>query len=521
MSDPQATAGSNPPNLATRLGNWALAAIAPVVVFVAVSPDREYLVDFWHHLAQGRVDVQQGRVITEDQFACTVPPDRHLVNPNWGSQVVYYGLYALGGLDLVFLVNALVLASAMALLVHHCRRRSESARLAAALGLFAFFGLWQFMTVRPQSFAFLLFLLLYTILERSSERRWLLALAPPVLAVWVNLHGSFPMGCALIGLYLLDAAWESWQSGRFDIWRNPRVVALALCLLGSGLALLVNPHGWQIYQYVTSTTTASRARRIQEWLPPGLDGIYGPVFAASILLMLFSLALSPRRPTRRELILLAVFLPPALGAVRMAPWWFFVSLPIVAAQLAVALPRSWLHEDDATQSALVNGMGLGVLLTLAVASVPGVGGAYSLRELLPKRDLDTAKLSVLADELRRAQPEGGCIYSNFEWGEYLSWALAPDGFKIFMDGRMDVYSPEVWNEYLAVTYGSTNWQEILDRRGVTCLVLNTEHSDQSVNLLPRVRDSKRWKQAFEAGNAVLFLKVSPDAASTRGSVSER
>ena len=33
---------------------WCRALLAPVIVFVATAMDRQYLTDFWHHLARGR-----------------------------------------------------------------------------------------------------------------------------------------------------------------------------------------------------------------------------------------------------------------------------------------------------------------------------------------------------------------------------------------------------------------------------------------------------------------------------------
>ena len=59
-------------------------------------------------------------------------------------------------------------------------------------------------------------------------------------------------------------------------------------------------------------------------------------FGLALPLLLGAVAFAPRRPLVGELLLLAVFLPPACGAIRMIPWWFFVALPVIAAQLAAA-----------------------------------------------------------------------------------------------------------------------------------------------------------------------------------------
>src|SRR5207249_4306860 len=136
--------------------------------------------------------------------------------------VGYYHLYTWGGLPLIQFVNAALLAGSMGLLVWLCRRTSGSLGTAAALGVFTFFGLWQVLTIRPQTFSLLLFVLLYTVLDAAERRRWLLCLPPLLLAVWANLHGAFPVGFLLIGCFLLArvgecvgtrglAGWRDWQ----------------------------------------------------------------------------------------------------------------------------------------------------------------------------------------------------------------------------------------------------------------------------------------------------------------------
>src|SRR5271167_351582 len=104
---------------ADRLGTWTLAAFAPVVMFVGTSIDRSYQTDFWHHLARGRVIVEERQLLDNDVFTCTVA-GQPLRDPNWLAQIVYYGVYEEGGLGLVRLVNSLLLAAMMALLVYLC-----------------------------------------------------------------------------------------------------------------------------------------------------------------------------------------------------------------------------------------------------------------------------------------------------------------------------------------------------------------------------------------------------------------
>src|SRR5206468_903480 len=77
------------------------------------------------------------------------------------------------------------------------------------------------------------------------------------------------------------------------------------------------PYGWHVYEYVLLTSGTASARRIDEWLPPGLSLLIGKVWVLSLLALVVLLARSPRKPIWREICLLCCFLPLACGSARM------------------------------------------------------------------------------------------------------------------------------------------------------------------------------------------------------------
>src|SRR5262249_7376762 len=105
--------------------NFTRALAAPVLVFLATAMDRNYQTDLWHHLARGRVMIAEGYLLNNDRFTDAVP-GQPFQDVNWGWQLLFYPLFALGGLPLVQTVNSLLLAGVVALLQELCRRRSGS-----------------------------------------------------------------------------------------------------------------------------------------------------------------------------------------------------------------------------------------------------------------------------------------------------------------------------------------------------------------------------------------------------------
>jgi hypothetical protein len=481
---------------------WTRALFAPVLMFVATSVDRNYQTDFWHHLARGRAIAASGAMVDHDLFSYTVPPEQSFQDANWLAQLSYHHLYAAGGLPLAQLANSLLLTAMMAGVVWLCWRASRSLLLAGGMAAFAFVGLWQLLLIRPQTYSMLLFVALYGVLELSLTRRAWLLLAPPILALWANLHGGFPIGLILVGCYLMAAAWDAVWTRRRSWWRDGRLWVMALALTGCVLATLLNPYGWRVYQYVMHTSGVAAARHIDEWVPPGLNLLVSKVWVVSVLGLIVLFALPGRRPTTREVCLVICFLPLACGSVRMVAWWLLVATPIAAAQLAAVVPARFLAEDDgrATRGTVLS---FAVFVVACVLSLPWLERYNPVLAALDRTGRPESQLEAAAERLRERRPNGR-IFSRFEWGEYLGWSLAPD-YKVFMDGRIEIYSDRVWGEYSAVTRGRADWQDILDGYGVDCLLLDTA-GGYHAELLPQVERSPEWERAFESGRVVVFLR---------------
>jgi hypothetical protein len=500
--------------MATRFlptDRWTRFLLAPALVFLATIMDRNYQTDLWHHLARGRVIVAEGRLLDEDRFTYTVH-GQALRDANWGWQVLFYRLHSLGGLPLVQTVNSALLAAMMAFLVVRSWRRSGSLLCAMAACLFAFFGLWQLLIIRPQTVSLLLFVLLCGILEGATYRRWLLLLPPLLMALWANVHGGFPIGLVLIGCYVAASIGLPFRAATVRERSEPplphgrgseRRGLWLLCLLASVAATLANPYGWHVYEYVILTSQAASGRPIDEWLPPNLNLLSGKVWALSLLALVAGLAYSPRRLLPREMCLLACFLPLACGSVRMLAWWLLICTPILAAQFAALWPRLRQFEEHDDRPSLGNALACGGLLCATILSTPWLEPFHPVLSRPARSHRTETDLQAVADRLH-AEGRRGRIFTRFAWGEYLTWSLGPN-YTVFMDGRIEIIPDRIWEQYVAVNAGRADWQDILLSYDVDYLLLDTggHHRD----LLPLVERSCSWRQIYACGDAVLFVRL--------------
>jgi hypothetical protein len=320
------------------------------------------------------------------------------------------------------------------------------------------------------------------------------------MAMWVNLHGGFPIGLVLIGAYVAACTIE-------QCWTNPerprrRMRLWLLCLLASFATTLANPYGWRVYEYVSLTSKTAAGRPIDEWLPPSLHLLTGKMWALSLLFLMIGLAFSRRRPTVREICLLCCFLPLACGSVRMVAWWLLICTPILAAQLTVLLSQVRKYDSGDDRPSLGNALACGFLVFVMTLSLPWLE-AYNPILSRPERAHRTeTDLQAISDRLR-TEGIGGRIFTRFAWGEYLDWTLAP-AYTVFMDGRLEIIPDDIWVQYSAVTRGRADWEFILSNYGVDYLLLDT--SGYHHDLLPLVKQSPSWQQLDQLGDAVLFTR---------------
>jgi len=94
----------------------------------------------------------------------------------------------------------------------------------------------------------------------------------------------------------------------------------------------------------------------------------------------------------------------------------------------------------------------------------------------------------------------GQVFNAQEWGGYLIYRWYPSR-RVFIDGRVDMYGPEVVNAYLDVVTVKDSWREVLDRNAVRT-VLTGRDSALSVLLLA----SGGWQRVFRGEVEDVFVR---------------
>lgn len=484
--------------------------LAPALVLIVTGLDRGYQTELWQHLARGRLVAREGQVVSVDRFTFTVP-GRPLRDNNWLAQLLYYGLHQVGGLELIQVINALTLAGAVAALVALCRRESGSTRIAGAAGAVVFLGLWQTLLIRPQSFSILLFVALYALLLAAARRPVLLALTPPLMALWANVHGGFAVGLLLV---IAFAAPETWGRLRAPSRTLRTLLPWPACFAASVAATLLNPYGWDVYRYAGEVSALGVARGVEEWLPPSLHTLVGAVFFLSALAAGGLTVAARRCLTLRDACILTCFLVPACTSVRMTVWWFLAAAP-VAARLVAALARDGATAQPPARPSWPAAAATCAIVAVCLGSLPWLERYSPLIGTLRPAHRTESDLDALTADVLSAPAGPPRVFARMEWANYLAWR-ADGRARVFVEGHVELYPQPQWDQYVTVNDARVGWQRVLDDYGVTVLLLDQTYHRA---LLSELRKSTEWAMRGRAGDAILFQRrgAAPDTVLSDGS----
>lgn len=248
--------------------------------------------DLWIHLTTGRFVLSQLRVPQLDPYSYTAASHAYVAH-EWLSAVMFQLVNAVSGVTGLILFKFAIIAATVVLLGLTARRLGG--RLAVLLPVFAgvlYLASARFF-VRPHIFSYLLaawFLYcLFRFREGGRRPAWLLAILPGQV-LWVNLHGGWVAGLALLGVF---AAGETLAALRARFWPAGEPAAVPVRelawlwgLVPAALAVsLLNPYGYRALLFPFELTGLELfMREIYEWRPP-----WDPSFNTSTAFLLYLL----------------------------------------------------------------------------------------------------------------------------------------------------------------------------------------------------------------------------------------
>lgn len=538
--------------------------------------------DVWGHLKIGEWIVQNHRLPEHELFSPYSDTSLPASNFQWLSQVVMYGAFRTGawlvggstlhqlagGVDMLRGLHALAEAAKTVFLLLAFRRFTGS--LPVAIGgivLVFVFSLAPSAIQRPQAFAEVLFAAILWLMAWPLARRanpdWTSTfvaagpLSPPIdgaplswtrtlviaglLALWANVHGSFLLGIALVGVLWFGRTLDSVVSRGLSATIHDGPLHRPLLAAGIGVVLLslLNPDGVRAIPNVLAFSKSPNVLTMQEWRPldfsAGAGGHWG--YLALLILVAITQAVSPRVLAPSQLAMLLFFGTVPLLQERLMTWWYMVVpvviLPTWVDLFAPAPIERWTSVLSFRKTVIAALIALiGVVwssltqLTMGHPPVPVHLSASQATvwaitpELLagqePASADDKAQLekSPLYKPLKTAIgqfPDGrfrGVIFTPEAMGDYLVWSLPPKA-PVMAYSHVHVFPPDYWEDYMEILFGLPGWKAVLDRHRVNLIVSTVERKD----LLEKLKDDDGWEVVLDQsdqpsrGGQRLFVAV--------------
>ncbi len=343
-----------------------------------------------------------------------------------------------------------------------------SAALATAVG--AFWSL-AYLSFRPATLAIALLALCLWLLLRDLRR------GASTRAVW----GVIPITALLVNIHLYAALVPAWAGCLFlgaVIERRSPVPLRALALfVGTALACCATPMlpgtiaTAMHYQFSDPLVHSTVIAEMQPFWT-------GPAGIVAAILVAITAALIWRR--RRELPI-GLVLMTALGVLLLIQLGRYAAIFSLmgAPMLAATMPA--LSDRALDRRAVIPAMALILLLVMARLTIAFPSKNTSLSEWLNRHGADApgypcAAADFVADRVR---PVSGRLINEFTWGGYLAWRLG-DHYRVMIDGRTQVYCPEIWRlAYL----GAPDRSEWLGSLGADAAIVPLHNSQFRQDLL--------------------------------------
>jgi hypothetical protein len=467
------------------------------------------------HIRTGQLILATHEIPRTDPFSSTMA-GKPWFAWEWLYDVIVGGLNSAMRLNGVVWFNAVVIAAVFAGAFIWLMKRGANVLVAVVLVLLAISASMIHFLARPHVLSWLFTLAWFAVLDVSeraaftghSRRNRALWMLPPLMLVWVNLHGGWVVGFVLLGIYWFGTCWTWWRTkpGMIEdtllrIAAARRVWQLLWVGILSAAASLVNPYGLKLHRHVFAyLSDRFLMNHIQEFQSPDFHGWAQRCFLALILISVLALAVCGRKLRSSELLVVLFSVYSGLYAARNIPI-ASVLLVMITSPILCSRPSSgFFGRISVLQSALRGHIWpvIATVFTFAVALHAGRLGSAQVMNA----HFDPSRMPVAAvDYIEQRNLQGPVLSTDF-WGGYLIYRLYPRE-EVVVDDRHDLYGETFFKSYLNMYRGQDGWQEFLRERRAVCLLF--PHDAAITNLLLEDAD---WNAVYKDEVAVIFVSGS-------------
>jgi hypothetical protein len=461
--------------------------------------------DTGYHIRAGEFILNTLSVPSYDMFSYKVPPLPWTAH-EWLSEIIMALIHKAFGLTGLVIFFSFLIASIYSLLFRIVRTYGSNILAASAVVILAIASSQIHWLARPHVFSLLLMVLWYFLLESYQYRnRNYLYLLPLIMLLWVNLHGGFMAGFMLIGIFFAGNLWTFIFSGEADRENSrEKCKMLGYTIAASLIVSLINPFFYKILLFPFKLTSSKYIMdNVVEFISPNFHEPM--VFTALFLFVIAVLAISKKSLNIIETVLLLLFSYMALYSARYIPLYSIIVAPVLIRQLdyllyhssgRVALFIKQRAENISRTDASAKGYiwpAVSVLMVILLAANGGI-----------RFNFDDQIKPVAAVEFLKKERISGNMFNSDQFGSYIIYSTWPQ-YKVFIDGRLDMYGEEDIREYFKVTRIEPGWEDVIQKYNIRWIIF-----DAKTSLSSFLCERKEWKLIYADKVANIFVRDIPE-----------
>ncbi len=459
--------------------------------------------DTGYHIRAGEYIIENLSIPKHDIYSYHTPPIPWIAH-EWLSEAIMGWFHIYFGLNGVIFLFSLLIAFIFYFLFKFIRLNDGNIIISTLLVIFAAVTSSMHWLARPHIMSLLLMLSWYFILDQFQyrNRKWLFIL-PLIMLLWVNLHGGFITGILLTGVYFIgNFIQTSFSDGEKRKICKGKARILFLILSLCVISALLNPNGYKILLFPFSIISEKIFMdNVSEFLSPNFHDLSYIIFEIFLLMSIFIFMVSIKRCTLIEIMLVILFIHMSLYSRRYIPLFSIILSPIIIKHIGFLLQerkgrlfnrfnekaKSYAELDRISKGYLWPGIGI----VIAVLWMHSGSVNYGINEKIkPVKAVEFLKREIIK----------GNMFNNDEFGDYLIYSAFPE-YKVFIDGRLDMYGPEKIREYRKISEFKSGWQEIIDKYEIHWIFYDSD-SPLSRFLL----EKSDWKLIYSDKVANIFVK---------------
>lgn len=472
-----------------------LALLAVVFFCIRAFSDNRADLDLWGNVGFVKALPWEEGYKRVNTFSFT-EPQHPWINHEWLSQYIFYITYAYFGSPGLTLIKIALGFLLMIVIYAGMRAQKNSSSTNFLWLLLTISTIGYGFSTRPHLFTYVLYALFLLMLKTIPKTNSKILFAFPFLGIlWVNLHGAFFIGIALLLFYMLFEILKKFiLKDTADRECNLLLLSAVTVLLIAGS--LVNPYGIRLWGFILYSAFKAR-RYLCEWMffTPAVYLSQHPDFLVMSVLSFFGIWFSRRKKDFTWLGILFVSFTSALLLRR--------NVPIFAITACFVVPQ---HIEAVAGKPLDNIFGrvsqrlIAAFLLIFII----ISGWYVIKENRTRPfqiEIPQGHFAVNAVSFIKDNEISGNALVFFDWAEYCIWHLYPR-CRVFLDGRFcSAYSLKTIDDYFNYLYLDGNWRNALTDYDTDIVLIDTRNPVHREML-----SIPSWALVYNDQIAALFLR---------------